>query len=318
MEKEDKQLLIIDTDAGTDDALALIMALKNSNWKVIAITSVHGNVNIQQASSNVLRILNFFDRTDIPVYQGCNTSLVEQPNPEHQLDYHGVDGLGCISDQLPLPSCPIQDEPAAAALVRLAKRYPKKITVIAIGPLTNLALALRLDPLFSENLKSLVIMGGNTEGNGNTTASAEFNFFWDPEGANVTLREFKCPMLIVGWEVCVRHLLPWDWYKRWISKGTKASEFIRKLTAREVEFNAAVTKWPGLIPCDLMAMTVMMYPHVMTKCEKHHVSVELQGKFTRGAMIVDRRPHSTEKTNATICEELDMREFQIVLDQMVA
>ncbi|XP_069684495.1 uncharacterized protein [Periplaneta americana] len=165
--KLDTGKLIIDTDAGVDDAVALFLALgyeakqRNCSSRIIAITCVFGNTNVDNVVVNVLKILKTSNRLNIPVYRGASRSILVTPHIE---DFYGADGLGdFVYPDPPKPEDYLNKEHAAVALVRLVAQYPKQITLLCLGPLTNVALAIRLDPFFITNLKQLVILGGSTE-----------------------------------------------------------------------------------------------------------------------------------------------------------
>lgn len=301
MGDEVQQLLVIDTDCGVDDALAIALAVKYAN--VLAITCCHGNVSLQHVWKNVNRVLTFAGKEHIPVYSGCERPLSQEPVTDSE--FHGRDGFGEVGhefqfDEKKKPN----DEPAAVALVRLAKQLPQKITLVALGPLTNLAIAQRLDSKFSSNLARVVFMGGNVTGFGNIEVSSEFNFHCDPEAANVLLNEFTCPLLCVPWEPCFTGRILWAQYKSLCNLKTKNSDFfgsVTRLTAEWVE-KAGLD---GFFPCDLYAMAFVLRPRVASAREKRHVVVELQGPVTRGEMIVDRRPSSERVPNADLVVGFD-------------
>jgi len=314
MEYVERPLLVIDTDVGSDDAVALLMALGHPGWDVLAITSVHGNVGVEQTSGNVLRLLEFCGRSNIPVYKGCNAALVEGLVSDL---YYGEDGLGGHANHMPEPTASLQEEPAAVALIRLAKEHYKKVTIMCLGPLTNMALAHRLDPQFSQNLKEIHIMGGNMEGKGNVTACTEFNFHSDPEAADVTLREFDCPLTIVSWEVCVSHAMPWEWFDAWTSRGSRNSDLIGKMMKSAISICRHANKRPGYSCCDLLAMTALMHPETVTERVTLPVRVELNGRVTRGSMVPDWRSHTSDRHNATLCTKFDSEKLRIIWDKMV-
>ncbi|KAJ4436326.1 hypothetical protein ANN_18957, partial [Periplaneta americana] len=175
--------LIIDTDAGADDAVAILMALGQTDVDVIALTCVNGNTALDNVVVNVLKTLKTAGRLDIPVFAGATASLVTTPPTDN---YFGQDGFGDFEyPDPPDPDTLLQDERAADALVRLAKETPGELTLLALGPLTNVALAIRLDSGFLSNLKNIVVMGGSVEGVGNALPGIEFNFYIDPVAAHI-------------------------------------------------------------------------------------------------------------------------------------
>lgn len=313
--KEGENLLIIDTDVGSDDAMALLLVLNHPNQKILAITTVFGNIQVETATTNALRILNLCKRPDIPVYKGCKNSLVY---PTESDDYHGPDGLGGNSHLFPLPdNVTVKDEHAANALVRLIKEHPKQITIICLGPLTNLALAHRLDPEFSDNIKGMMIMGGNILGKGNVTPCAEFNFLSDPEAAEIVLREFQTELEITPWETCVHHLSPWDWFDAWVAADTDKAKFASCVTQTAVHYCRNVAKREGYNCCDLLAMTAKLHPEVVKKRDRRHIQVETHGRAARGMMIVEWRDHVHSMQNADIILEMDMEAVTEIWDKML-
>lgn len=286
-----EQLLIIDTDVGIDDALALMLALSNPDkCKILAITCVAGNVELSKVYTNVLRILNYCKKLQIPVYQGCSRPLVQKGI--HCTVFHGQDGLGGASEKLPMPTDDLEPpkEHASVAMVELVQKHPGALTLVALGPLTNVALAQRLDTTFLSNLKELVIMGGTFEGRGNETPTGEFNFTCDPEAASVVLNEVDCKARIVTYEPCQDHLLDWDWFETWVGGPSKTAQLVRAMTEHPAQRQREVLQRQGFMSCDLLAMASVLSPALIMHRERFPAWVELHGATTRGMLVVDRRP----------------------------
>ncbi|MCJ7518950.1 MAG: nucleoside hydrolase, partial [Anaerolineaceae bacterium] len=170
--------LVIDTDAGVDDAQAILLAFGYKDAEIVAFTTVNGNVDVSKTTANVLKVLDLVGK-DVPVYRGCESPLVAEPH--HASYVHGEDGLGDCG----IPNSKRQPEKkhAVLALVDLANENPGQLNLVAIGPLTNLAVALQLDPDLPKKYADLTIMGGAIYAKGNTNITAEFNIFVDPEAA---------------------------------------------------------------------------------------------------------------------------------------
>lgn len=311
------KLMIIDCDCGVDDALAILLALK-SDWQTLAITSCLGNTLAEKAADNIMRTLNVCSKTHIPVHLGSIKPLVDL-GLQYSNKYNSDDGYGGASEHFPIGNQELHPEPASLALGRYAAQRPKEITLVAIGPLTNLALAKRLDPQFDANLKEMVIMGGNIDGVGNVTATAEFNFHVDPEAAHVVLKEFKCPISIIPWETCLDYKLPFPWLDEWLNHDTVTANLIRQITAQSVSISKTRIQDPvqGLHVPDLLAMAVFLYPDLVGKELNWPAWVELSGADTRGMMIVDRRARHHVKVNdytyKRIVRELHMEQLLEVL-----
>jgi len=174
--------VIIDTDPGVDDALALLFAMRSPELKIEAITAVAGNVPLDLTVSNALRMVEIAGRTDIPVAAGARAPLRRKLVTATS---HGMNGLGGI--EFPAPEIKPVDEPAADAIERIVSRSPGEVSIIAVGPLTNVATALQAYPWLAKQIREIVLMGGSLSG-GNMTPAAEFNIYLDPEGASVVFR----------------------------------------------------------------------------------------------------------------------------------
>ncbi|XP_064488229.1 uncharacterized protein LOC135400326 [Ornithodoros turicata] len=284
------EMMIIDTDAGIDDAQALMLALSNpSRCSVVAITCVSGNVELPKVYLNVLRVLKLCNRLEIPVYQGCQKALI--PGGIDGSLYHGEDGLGGVANQYPLPGDEYRHLKghASVVMVDLVRKNPGKISMMALGPLTNLAVAQRLDSDFLRLLKELVIMGGTVNGVGNVTPVAEFNFFVDPEAVSVVLGEASCKTRILPFDACMRSNLDWPWYDQWTTTGTERGNFVRAINAAMVDRYRNVLHYPGFIACDPLAVAAVIDPACVIKTETLPAVIELLGSTTRGALVVDHR-----------------------------
>jgi purine nucleosidase len=184
---------VIDTDCGVDDAVAIMIALASPELEVCGITTVSGNVPLDHVLENVLRLLSFLDRTDIPVYRGASLPLVERLR--HATDIHGMNGLGNV--ELPPPRMAEQAARAPEAISRLAKENPG-LTLLTLGPLTNVAIAVNLYPDLKGRIGEIVAMGGGVE-SGNVTPFAEFNFYADPESVQFVL-DSGIPLSVLTWD----------------------------------------------------------------------------------------------------------------------
>ncbi|PNF39343.1 hypothetical protein B7P43_G01510 [Cryptotermes secundus] len=199
--------LVIDTDVGSDDAMAIILcsaAQRKGDANIWGITCVHGNTSLQNVCANTLKTLHTLGRLDIPVFRGAADSIVETFQRAENI--HGSDGFGNFDYRdAPDVAQVMQKENAVNYLTRIASQNPGAVTLLCLGPLTNVALAIRMDPSFCTNVKEIFIMGGNIEGIGNVTAAAEFNFWCDPEAAYVTIHNMKCQITIFPWEAAYKY-----------------------------------------------------------------------------------------------------------------
>nr|XP_022335561.1 inosine-uridine preferring nucleoside hydrolase-like isoform X3 [Crassostrea virginica]XP_022335562.1 inosine-uridine preferring nucleoside hydrolase-like isoform X3 [Crassostrea virginica]XP_022335563.1 inosine-uridine preferring nucleoside hydrolase-like isoform X3 [Crassostrea virginica] len=296
----EKTKLIIDCDAGIDDMQAIMLALSRQEAEVLAITCVNGNTNVDNVCRNVLRVLSVCNRMDIPVYKGCTKALVDHgKNAEF---FHGRDGLSDLDDHPEVDLDSIQTEHASCAINRIVNESQGDITLIGIGPLTNIAVAIRLNPDLGKRLKKCVIMGGNTEGQGNIEdgSAAEFNFHCDPEAAYMVLHELSCPIIAFSWEAVLKHHYSWDWLRKILEiKTTKAifhSYVLRTLLDKHNEW-----RLPGFMLCDPTAVAIALHETIVTKSRDVFATVELHGRLSRGQMISNNR----HKPNVTLAQEID-------------
>ncbi|XP_046557171.1 inosine-uridine preferring nucleoside hydrolase-like isoform X1 [Haliotis rubra] len=295
--------VIVDVDTGIDDATALMLLLSRADVEVLAITCVRGNIALDKVCVNTLRVLKACGKENIPVYRGADRPILD--NEKDASHFHGVDGLGDATWSESVDIADLQSEHAVMAILRLINKHPGEITLIPLGPLTNIALALRLDPDLGKKLKEVFIMGGNTEARGNVTVSSEFNFYVDPEAAYICLSAFKAPLTIIPWESCLdtQRQIPWAVYDKWIALGTPKANFLKKITQHWIE-NIKVRQQPGFRSCDLFAMTTVLDRESILDKETVHATVELHGQLTRGQMVVDWKNRMGNEPNVTIVKKI--------------
>ncbi|XP_063069755.1 inosine-uridine preferring nucleoside hydrolase [Engraulis encrasicolus] len=309
--------LLIDVDCGVDDAQAIMIALAARNVQVLGITCVHGNTVVENVCKNVLRVLKVCGRQEIPVFKGASKPILGVPIDAGH--FHGQDGLGDAPD----PSAPgldqLQGEGAVQALVRIVNEHPGEVSLVATAPLTNLALAIRIDPTISQKLKGLYIMGGNTESRGNTTACAEFNFACDPEAAYIVLNDYLCPTYIASWEFTCRSKLPWEFCTDWLAQDTKKAKFMTQIFSHSIEackserIDKELVDGQGFIPCDAYALAAAIDDAFILDSDCVAVTVELCGTHTRGMMVLDTLDTLKKTHQATIMKKVDLEKFKKML-----
>lgn len=299
-----KQVLLIDTDPGVDDALALLMAYAQAD--VAALTIAAGNVGLGHTVTNALRLTELV-AADTPVFAGCAEPLV-LPSADAAF-VHGADGFGDAG--LPLPSRTAEAEHAALALIRLTQENPGKLTLVALGPLTNLALALRLDPTLPQRLARLVIMGGAVTGRGNTSVPAEFNIGFDPEAAHIVFSSWP-QFELVDWEATMRHGIPLDRFEAWLAAGDARGKLYDAIS-RKIRVFMRERGRPGIVLADALAMAVVLDPDCVRRAEHRHVAIELGGSLTRGATVVDWDGRSGRPANARIVLDVDQARFEAMI-----
>jgi purine nucleosidase len=293
--------LLIDTDPGVDDALAILMA--HAHAEVLGLSVAAGNVGLGHTVRNARTLVDLVDGT-FPVFAGCPTPLVRMPE-EDAAFVHGQDGFGDVG--FGEPKAPASDEVAALALIRLTREHPD-LTLIALAPLTNLALAVRIDPTLPQRVKRLVIMGGAVTGHGNTNiVPAEFNVGFDPEAAHVVFEAFPF-FELVDWEATLRHAFDEAEFDGWLARGDKRARFFGQVFGTARLFNSKKER-RGIIAADALAMAVAIDPGIVTRAEDRHVAVELDGRLTRGATVVDWSRRLGKPANARIVLEVDQARF---------
>ena len=267
--------VIIDTDPGIDDAQAILFALFCGEFEIDALTTVFGNVPAKTAAANVLRLLEMSGRPEIPVYLGAVEPLVRR-RLHYAPEVHGKRGLGDL--KLPPPKGKIQKNYAAVELVRRIVQAPGEITILALGPLTNIALAIRLEPQFVEHVQEIIFMGGIVAGHGNVSAVATANVLNDSEAAKIVFNAgFRC-LTMVGQDVTrPTRMLP-ERRERLRQAGGEIAEFLYEITRY---YGNAYTREqiPGFPVHDLLVMIYALRP-ALFKTRLLHVDVETEGALT--------------------------------------
>ena len=292
----------IDTDTGIDDALALMIACKLESLDLVAASSVAGNTSHENAFRNCRDVLNLADRSDIKVYPGAIKPLIAELKTAAYV--HGDNGLG--GALIETSKAEIETLPAWDAMYEKAKQLNKQLTIIAIGPLTNIAVAISKYPDFVEHVKQLNIMGGAADG-GNITPCAEFNILVDPEAAEVVFRSgIKVNMfgLDVTHKAYIADEEVLDLYKL----NTKASNLFKDSTSKLFE-NRKKFYLHGLCQHDSCPVIYMAYPEWF-KSAKCGVYVETQGKITRGKTVTDIWSDTKfENRNCEVFLDVDREKF---------
>lgn len=277
-----KPAFLIDTDTASDDAVALIMALRSTDVRVLAITAVAGNVNVHQAARNALYAAELCG-SNVPVYVGAEKPL----RREHQSAdwFHGKDGLGDHS--YPAPRRAPEKKPAVDAIVETIEANPG-LVLVTLGPLTNVALALQRKPDIATKVSRCVIMGGAPCCEGNVTPAAEYNIWCDPEAARIVMRS-GLPVELVGWHLCRGEAaLNLNDIERVLSLDTPLARFAIECNSRAQEAYFEQTGEHGISLPDPVAMSIALDPSVVTNQTEHFVDVEITSELTRGMTVVDR------------------------------
>ncbi|MCW2636200.1 MAG: rihA [Blastococcus sp.] len=288
--------LVIDTDPGIDDALAILLALASPEVDLRLVTTVHGNVELAQTTDNALRVLHLGGRSDVPVAPGAAESLIH-PQPERAGHVHGTAGLGGVT----LPPSPVAADPrpAVVALAELLSTSPVPVTVAAIGPLTNLALLLRTYPAAAARIGRLVVMGGSAARGGNVTAAAEFNVWADPEAAHAVLTS-ALPTVMVGLDVTLPTVLGEEDIARFAAAGPVGAQAAAILQQYLAHARTAYGTG-GVVVHDALALTEAIVPGTLTTVRRN-VVVDTTLGAGRGQTLVDRRTVSSAATAVEVAE----------------
>lgn len=272
--------LWVDTDPGVDDAYALLLAAR-PGVELLGLSSVGGNVGLAHTTRNALQVLALTGQR-VPVYPGVDRPLL-RPAPDAAF-VHGADGLGDAA--LPAPAARAADAHAALALIEAARRHAGELELVALGPLSNLALALALEPALAGWLKRVVIMGGAVGGHGNTTPFAEFNIGFDPEAAAMVCARLPC-FELVDWELTLAAAPRIVDCEAWMSVDTPRARWLQRVSRKTRAFldGIGATTWAWADP---LAMWVWWDPEAVTHWQPARIEVPLEGAV-RGATLLDRR-----------------------------
>ncbi|XP_060909321.1 inosine-uridine preferring nucleoside hydrolase [Labrus mixtus] len=310
-----KKKVLADVDCGTDDAQAIMLALAAPNVELLGVTCVHGNTAVENVCKNTLRVLQVCNKLEIPVFKGAAKPILG--NSISAGHFHGLDGLGDAPD----PNAPavdlVQKEGAVSAMIRIVNENPGEVSLVATAPLTNLALAVKMDPSLPSKLRGLYIMGGNTESRGNTTVCAEFNFAADPEAAYIVLNEYNCPTYLACWEFTCYSKLSWEFCDAWLAQDTDKARFMARIFGHSIEASRSercekeFVAGTGFVSCDSYAMAAAVDDSFVLESDEYPVSVELAGTHTRGMMVVDTVGFMKKSPKkAFIIKKVDMKKFE--------
>lgn len=274
--------VIIDTDPGIDDAMAILLALRSSELDVIGLTSVFGNATTEVTTLNALRLVELEGHYGIPVARGCERPLV-LPLGEVGTYVHGEDGLGNTFP--PLPKGKPLPLHAAQFILEALRRFPGEVTLLALGPLTNLALAVSLDPEAAALARRVVIMGGAAETRGNISPVAEANIYNDPHAAAIVFKA-SWPVTMVGLDVTTRVIMTPEYWERLYQAGNRATDFLRAITPFYQQFHDQFYDMGGATHThDPTAVAYLLVPEWFEALELP-VYVETQGRCM-GQTVVD-------------------------------
>ena len=302
--------IILDCDPGHDDAVAILLAAGNPDVELLGLTTIGGNHTIDKVTHNARQVLTIAGALDVPVYRGASRPLINGVVTAE--DIHGDSGMEVHGYDLPEPAVGVEDEHAVRWIVdTLMREEPGTVTLVPTGPLTNIALAVRMEPRIVSRVREVVLMGG-AYGTGNITASAEFNTFVDPEAAAIVFGE-DWPVVMVGLDLTHQALATPEVESRFAALGTSAGDFVVALIdafRRNYKDAQDFDNPPVHDPC---AVAYVIDPSLVETVPAP-LSVELAGTLTRGRTVADFRA-SNAPCNSSVATRLDVERFwDLVVD----
>jgi inosine-uridine nucleoside N-ribohydrolase len=309
--------VIIDTDPGVDDAFAILLALNSPELKVEALTVVPGNVEGKQGLDNALKIASLANRCDVLIAGGAQHPLNQKLITAQY--WHGKNGLAGV--ELPAPKCKADPRFGPDLIIELVHKYPHEITLIPVGPLTNIALAVSKDPSIASLVKDIIIMGGSITG-GNVNGAAEANIYNDPDAAAIVFNA-GWTVTMIGSDVGERTLFLRKHQAEMASQHGSESDFVVKLADYYLSASEK-SGYTGAAMYDPLAVATAIDASIVTLKEMH-VDVETKGEFTRGETVANRMGYEEKnvlhgdhyeidgltpvKANAKVCTASDADRF---------
>jgi len=304
--------IIIDTDPGVDDALTFLLALASPEIKLEALTTVQGNVTIEKATRNALSVLELANASHIPVVQGCSHPLIKTPHNSGEA-VHGSSGIG--ESSLPEPKTQAIEGHAVDYLIERVLVEPGELSIFPIGPLTNIALAIRKEPRFAKAVKELVIMGGAIRSGGNITPLAEFNIHEDPHAAHVVFNS-GIPITLIPLDATYKCLLTSDDVERLNKIDSPIARFVRDATATYMDFYLKYEGFKGCALHDPLTLAVILAPEIFS-FEYHYVDVDISGGVSTGKTFADFMKVAKQPENIKVALDVRGRDFvELFLERM--
>ncbi|WP_436932252.1 nucleoside hydrolase [Halosimplex halobium] len=302
--------VIVDTDTAGDDTQALALSVLTDRLSVEAVTVVAGNVDFDRQVENAKYTLSLVDATDIPVYEGARSPLVK--SHEHATEIHGEGGLG--GDLFPDTDIDSAEGFAPDEIVARCRESPGEVTLLCIGPLTNIALAHAREESLPELVDEVWVMGGAVECRGNVTPAAEFNVWADPDAARRVVDAFD--VTLVDWGLCLRTALGPDTLEEIDAIDTDLADFFREVT-RVVRDRGEAAGLDGITQPDGLAAALLAYPELRERVESYPVTVDDREGLTRGYTSVDFEGVTDEPADTRVVEAADSEGFADVILAML-
>lgn len=304
------QRIIIDTDPGVDDSMAILFAFRSPELHIEALTTVFGNGGTDTTTANALRLVELADHPEVPVARGAEKPLM-RPYTGKGEDVHGRNGLGDAE----FPPASVQPDPRRAAqlIVDTVMESPGEITLVPLGPLTNIALAASLEPRIVGAVKEVVLMGGAINAHGNASAVAEANIRNDPEAAHIVFHA-GWPLTMVGLDVTRKLVMTPAYLEQLVAARNRFTDFIGAITPFYMKFYKWATGRDGFDVNDSAAVAYVIDPSLF-ETRKLYVDVDYQSSTHMGLTAADWRLRSSGEPNVNVCLDVDSERFLTLYHQ---
>ena len=312
--------VIIDTDPGVDDAAAILLALASPELTVEALTTIYGNGPVDSCTDNALRLLQAANRLDIPVYQGVGRPLLREPTPGWASAIHGQDALGDVGFPLPPNYSELNNRRhAVPEIIDRIMAAPGEITFLALGRMTNIALALSIEPRLAQAVAEIIVMGGAVAAPGNVSPVATANLHEDPEAAAI-LYASGAPLVQVGLDVCDQVNFSLGQVQRIAEANTPATRLLAAATAylqNSYRGRGLLTSEQGIRYNDVPSVAYAIDASLFGVAELY-VTIEIQSSISRGQTVADRRGSLGQAPNARVCLTVDAPRLTAMFTERVA
>lgn len=308
----EKIKIIMDVDTGIDDAIAMCLACGNEHFEVLGFTTTYGNRRVETTTENTLKILELIGRQDIPVARGADKPIVKEYNPPEYSIVHGKDGLGDMENPLPTPKTKPLEISAVEFMAQTLRASESPITLIPVGPMTNVATLLMAHPELKSKIQQIILMGGSTL-QGNASPVAEANIISDPEAAYILFNS-GVKILMTGLDATWKGYISFDELHEYKNNGNWLSNIICDMCGIYEEHYKLRMKNPGLAMHDSLAVAWAAYPQLV-KSEDYYVTVDTNGRYTYGMTVTDVHNILRKTPNATVAMDVDRKPFiQLIKD----
>ena len=311
----EKIKIIMDVDTGIDDAIAMCLALGNEKIDVLGFTTTFGNRRCEVTTKNTLKILELVGRTDVPVAAGATRPMVKEYNPPEYSIVHGYDGLGDMENPLPEPSITPVEKSAVQFMADTLRASDEPITLVPVGPMTNVASLILAHPELLPKIKEVVLMGGSTM-QGNASPVAEANIIQDPEAAYILFRS-GVKLRMAGLDATWKGYIGFDELENDFAKQNWLTETIYSMCGIYVEHYRERMKNPGIAMHDSLTLAWLVNPDIV-QCRDYYVTVDINGRYTYGMTVTDVNNVLGKKPNASVALDVNRVEFIQMIKDAIA